>query len=134
MPCYAFPMRYMGIDYGSKRVGVAFSNEDGTMAFPHSVLRNDASLIKSLVALAEREHAEAIVIGASRNLEGEANPIQERIDECILDLTLELGVPIHSEPEVYSTQEAIREQGRNDMTDASAASIILNSYLTRHRS
>lgn len=123
----------MGIDYGSKRVGVAFTNEDGTMAFPHSVLKNDASLISNLVALATAEKAGAIVIGASRDLAGDANPIQERIDECITDLTLELGVPIHEEPEVYSTQEAIREQGRNEMTDAAAATIILNSYLMKHR-
>jgi len=127
-------MRYMGIDYGSKRVGVAFTNEDGTMAFPHSVLKNDSSLIKSLVALATAEAVGAIVIGASRSLEGGANPIQEKIDECITDLTLELGIPIHSEPEVYSTQEAIREQGRNDMTDAAAATIILNSFLMKQRS
>lgn len=127
-------MRYMGIDYGGKRVGVAFSNDDGTMAFPHSVIKNDGELIRNLVALAKAERAEAIVIGASRNLEGGSNPIQDRIDDCILDLTLELGMPVHSEPEVYSTQEAIREQGRNDMTDASAASIILNSYLMKQRS
>lgn len=126
-------MRYMGIDYGSKRVGVAFTNEDGTMAFPHSVLKNDRDLIANLVALVAAEGAGAIVIGASRSLEGGANPIQEKIDECITDLTLELGIPIHSEPEVYSTQEAIREQGRNDMTDAAAATIILNSYLMRAR-
>lgn len=127
-------MRYMGIDFGSKRVGVAFTNEDGTMAFPHSVLKNDRDLIANLAALATAEGAGAIVIGASRSLEGGANPIQEKIDECITDLTLELGIPIHSEPEVYSTQEAIREQGRNDMTDAAAASIILNSFLMKQRS
>lgn len=126
-------MRYMGIDYGTKRVGVALSNEDGTMAFPHSVLKNDGDLIKNLVALAEAEHVGAIVIGASRDLKGDRNPVQERIDECIGDLTLELGIPIFDEPEMYSTQEALRDQGRTPMTDASAATIILNSYLSKQR-
>jgi RNase H-fold protein (predicted Holliday junction resolvase) len=49
----------------------------------------------------------------------------------MLDLTLNLGLPIELEPEQYTTQEAIRLQGRNEMTDASAASVILNSYLLK---
>lgn len=124
-------MRYMGIDYGTKRVGIALSDEGGRMAFPHSVIPNDGKLTAALVALAEREGVGAIVIGASHNPAGGPNPVQERIDECIQDLTLELGVPIHTEPEVYSTREATREQGRNEMTDASAATIILNSFLMK---
>lgn len=133
MYCILSPMRYMGIDYGTKRVGIALSDEGGRMAFPQCVIPNDKDLIKSLVTLAEKEGVGAIVIGASRDLKGDANPVQERIDECIGDLTLELGIPIHSEPEVYSTQEAIREQGRNVMTDASAAAIILNSFLRKQQ-
>jgi RNase H-fold protein (predicted Holliday junction resolvase) len=49
----------------------------------------------------------------------------------MLDLTLSVGIPVELEPEQYTTQEAIRFQGRTDMTDAAAASIILNSYLSR---
>jgi putative holliday junction resolvase len=126
-------MRYMGIDYGTKRVGVALSDAEGRMAFPHAVFKNDGTLIRELAALAVKEGVEAIVFGASRNLEGGANPVQERINDCIADLTLELGIPIHEEPEVYSTQEALRDQGRTPMTDASAAAIILNSFLTKQR-
>jgi len=40
-------------------------------------------------------------------------------------------LPTHLEPEQYTTQEAIRFQGRTEKTDAAAASIILNSYITR---
>jgi RNase H-fold protein (predicted Holliday junction resolvase) len=47
------------------------------------------------------------------------------------DLTLQVGVPVHLEPEQYTTQEAVRFQGRNEKTDASAAAIILNSFITR---
>lgn len=124
----------MGIDYGTKRVGIALSNEDGTMGFPHSVLSNDTDLMRNLVTLAEKEKVEAIVIGSSRSLDGTPNKVQEHIEACIQDLTLHLGVPVHTESEVYSTQEALRAQGRNEMTDASAATIILNSFLTKQRS
>ena len=34
-------MKYLGIDFGSKRVGIAVSDENGQMAFPHSVILND---------------------------------------------------------------------------------------------
>lgn len=123
----------MGIDYGSKRVGIALSNDDGTMAFPREVLQNGASLKDEIIKIIEAEGIEAIVIGHSLDKEGNPNVIQEAIDELITDLTLEVGLPVHLEPEIYSTQEALRFQGRNEMTDASAASIILNSFITRNK-
>ena len=41
-------MRYMGIDYGAKRVGIAISDEKGIIAFPHSVIGNDETLIAKI--------------------------------------------------------------------------------------
>lgn len=127
-------MRYLGIDYGTKRVGVALSDESGTMAFPKIVLSNDERLVSALVALIEEESVGTVVIGHSLNREGAANPVHEAVTELMGDLTLETGVPIHLEPEQYTTQESLRIQGRTDKTDASAAALILNSYLTKHRS
>jgi len=124
-------MRYMGIDYGTKKIGVAFSNEDGTMAFPHSVLPNDASLSSALETLIEEKGVEEMVVGHSKNRDGSENVVQGNIDSFIGDMTLRTGLPIHLEPEEYSTKEALRLQGRTKMTDASAAAIILNSYLNK---
>lgn len=127
-------MRLLGIDYGTKRVGVALTNEDGTMAFPHSVLKNDTELATNISALVASENVERIVIGHSLNGRGEENAVQEGVYELMNDLTLETGLPIELEPEQYSTQEALRDQGRTDKTDASAAAIILNSYITKQGS
>jgi putative holliday junction resolvase len=124
----------MGIDYGKKRVGVAFSDDKGLMAFPHTTLPNDENLQASLCRLITEKAVGSIVIGHSLGRDGVANPIQSQVNELITDLTLAVGIPIHLEPEQYTTKEAIRFQGRNDMTDASAAAIILNSYITRHKS
>ena len=121
----------MGIDYGTKRVGVALSDEGGSMAFPHRVIENSPKLLKELVSLIEEEHVGEIVIGHSLNEKNEANHIQAAIERLVLDLTLAVGVPVHLEPEQYSTQEALRIQRRNEKTDASAAAIILNSHLTK---
>ena len=124
-------MRLMGIDYGTKRVGVALSDDKGMMAFPHSVLPNDAGLQKAIEKIANAEKVGMIVIGHSLGREGTPNAVHAAVEEFMLDLTLGLGLPIELEPEQYTTQEAIRFQGKTDMTDAAAASIILNSYIMR---
>jgi putative Holliday junction resolvase len=126
-------MRKMGIDYGKKRVGVAFTDDAGLMAFPHGVIQNSPDLLKELVALAEEKKVAEIVIGYSLGRDGKPNEIQAQISELVTDLTLHLGLPVHLEPEMYSTQEAIRFQGRNENTDAAAASIILNSFITKNK-
>lgn len=124
-------MRFLGIDYGSKRIGVALSDEKGNIAFPHSVLPNTEELVKEIKDITEKEQVGGIVIGHSLNREGGSNPIHEDVSDFIASLTVEIGIPIELEPEQYTTQEAIRLQGKNEKTDASAAAIILNSYLTK---
>lgn len=126
-------MRYMGIDFGIKRVGIALSDEGGVMAFPHSVIPNNEKLLGAIESLVAHEHVSVIVVGHSFKPDGTTNKIQESINEFIGDMTLRVGIPIHLEPEQYTTQEAKRIQGKNDMTDASAAAIILNSYFNRNK-
>ena len=121
----------MGIDYGTKRVGVALSDDKAMMAFPHVVFSNDDSLMKSLEAVVQKEKVGKIVVGHSLGRDGGPNKVHVQIEEFIQDLTLHIGLPVDLEPEQYTTQEAIRFQGRTEMTDASAASIILNSYIMR---
>lgn len=126
-------MRILGIDYGTKRVGLALTDDQGMMAFPHSVLPNDAHLVKTIEKLIEKEGVGQVVIGHSLDREGGANPVHAKVEEFMLDLTLATGIPIELQPEQYTTQEAIRFQGRTEKTDASAATIILNAYLTKKR-
>lgn len=121
----------MGIDYGSKRVGIALTDEGGHMAFPHGVLPNDTKLQAAIEQLITEKNVTEIVIGHSLDREGNPNKIHEAVESLMMDLTLSVGLPIHLQPEQYTTQEAVRLQGRNDQVDASAAAIILNSYLTK---
>ncbi len=123
----------MGIDYGTKRVGIALSDDKAMMAFPHVVLPNDAKLLKEIEKIVQKEHVEMIVIGHSLGRDGAPNAIHAKIEDFIQDLTLNVGLPIELEPEQYTTQEAVRFQGKGAMTDASAASIILNSYIMRSK-
>lgn len=126
-------MRFLGIDYGSKRVGLALSDESGTMAFPLLVLNNDSSLLAKIEELIKERQVGEIVVGHSLGRHGQPNPIHADVEDFIGDLTLRVGLPIHLEPEQYSTQEALRGQGRTPQTDASAAAIILNSFITKRK-
>lgn len=127
-------MKRMGIDFGSKKIGIAMTDDAGTMAFPHEVVPNNEhflSYVKDLVA--ERGIGE-IVIGHSVNNQGEPNKIHELVEEFITDVTLQIGIPVHLEPEQYSTQQAAQIQGKNRQIDASAAALILDSFITKQKS
>ena len=126
-------MRLLGIDYGVKRVGIALTDETGTMAFPHSVIENSPELAEEIAALVRENGVTGIVIGSSHNLKGEDNPVQASIEAFTRELEEKSGIPVQTEPEQYTTQEALRTQGRTPLTDASAATIILNSYLNRQK-
>ncbi len=126
-------MRLLGIDYGSKKVGLALTDETGTMAFPHSVVLNTATLLKTIETLIIKEKVGAIVLGYSLDRDGIPNKIHAAAEELLLDLTLATGLPVHLQPEQYSTQAAIRLQGKTAMTDAAAAALILDSYLTKRK-
>jgi putative holliday junction resolvase len=122
-------MRFLGIDYGARRVGIAISSEEGNMAFPKCVLPNDRYLIERIAALCEEEDITAIVLGESKNYEGVPNPIMKKI--LIFKKTFEetIGLPVYLHPEFLTSAEAERIQGKNELHDASAAALILKSYL-----
>lgn len=123
----------MGIDFGSKKIGIALTDESGKMAFPHGVIPNDATYKKTIMALIAEKKVGEVVIGHSLNKDGKENKIHSSVEEFMMDLTLELGIPVHLEPEQYSTQQAMRIQGKNAQTDAAAAAIILDSFITRKK-
>jgi len=127
-------MKYLGIDYGEKRVGVAISDEDGKMAFPFDVLSNDKRLIQRLAEICKREKIEKIVFGESKDLAGKDNPLMETAREVFSTIKKKIGLPVVWEPEFFTTAEAERLQGKHGMLDASAAAIILTSYLTKLKS
>lgn len=126
-------MRKLGIDYGTKKIGLALTDESGSMAFPYSVIPTTPDVLKTLVALIEKEKVDEIVIGHSLDRNGKPNAVHEAVEGLMLDLTLETGLPIHLQPEQYTTQAAMQLQGKNSMTDAAAAALILDSFITKRK-
>ncbi len=125
--------RVMGIDVGTKRVGIALSDEGRNMAFPEVVLAHDKNLLSAIVSIIQKKGVGEIVIGHSLDKEGKPNKVHQLAESILLDLTLEVGLPVHLEPEQFTTQAALRIQGRNDMTDAAAATLILDAFLIKNK-
>lgn len=132
-------MRYLGVDYGTSKVGLALSDEEGTMGFPHSIVQNTPRLLEVLCALIATEDVGAVVIGESRDLAGSENPIAKDARALGEQITERAGVPVHYESEVYTTAEArrapekeskSRRPKRHTVIDDSAAALILTSYLS----
>ena len=125
-------MRLLGIDYGAKRIGIALSDEDAGFAIPSIVLENSKNIAKEIYDLAKKNGVKEIVMGESKNYKGKANSILPKS----LELRKELenrGFKVHLEPEFMTSINAKRFQGKNDMLDASAAALILQSYLDRRK-
>jgi len=125
-------MRYLGIDFGEKRVGIAVSDEDGKFAFPTAVLINNKDLMKNIVDLCMKNTVEVVVMGESRNYQGQINDIMWKIQDFKKKLEI-VGYKVVFEPEFMTSVQASQITGENKMLDASAAAIILQSYLNRNK-
>lgn len=118
----------MAVDYGAKRVGIASTDEAGGFAIPRMVIQNDGNLLKTVLNFALENKIEKVVIGESKNLDGTLNPIMEDIVR-FADTLGEDGLEVVFHPEVYTSMEAQQIQGKTAMNDASAAALILKSYI-----
>lgn len=143
--------RIIGIDYGSKRVGIAVSDETGRFALPKKVLKNMggkkadrktdqtaagkadllAPLVDDVATLAQEVGAGEFVVGESRDNNGEENEIMDDVHIFIDALEKKTGLPVSVEPEFMTSIQAARFQGETELLDASAAAIILQSFLDR---
>ncbi|MDP3735673.1 MAG: RuvX/YqgF family protein [bacterium] len=143
-------MRFLGIDYGTKHVGIAISDERGAVAFPKAVLVNIPGVVDEIAALAQAEGVQGVVVGESRRADGGENALQREIVRFKHTLESALpGVSVSLQHEGMSTQSArvapkarrgvlSRERRapaaaarRREPADARAAAVILQRFLDR---
>jgi putative Holliday junction resolvase len=122
-------MRILGVDYGTKRIGVAMTDEGAQMAFPKLVLQNDAKVIENFKKIITENEIKTVVLGESKNFKMVDNEIMKEILDFRDVLEKELNVDVVMYSEIYSSAQAEFFQGKTDLLDASAAAIILQSYL-----
>ena len=137
-------MRALGIDLGSKRIGVAVSDRSGTIATPLTVLQRGgrpADDHRRIAALVVEEEAERIVVGLPLSLSGEVGrAAQSAIAEAEQMATV-VGVPVETHDERLTTVTAdrtlmeldMRAQARRRVVDKVAAAVMLQSWLDSRR-
>jgi len=132
--------RFLGLDVGSRRIGVAVSDELGLTAQPVLTLerrgkhRDD---LRSLARLCRRFGVAGIVVGNPLHLSGEASPRAAKTQAFAAELGELTGLPIHLWDERLTTREAhkiLYEAGRarqkhRNVVDQVAAALILQSFL-----
>lgn len=130
--------RYLGIDYGSKKIGIAISSEDNIFAFPFIIIQNNnkSEASNKIIDILKEKDIKNILVGESLNLNGIENKIFKETKEFIETLkTLfkekeNIDLNVYFEKEWLSTVEARRYDDRRDADD-SAAAIILQRYLDK---
>ncbi len=124
--------RILGIDYGTKRVGVALSDPSAQFAIPLVVVPNSPALVEAIQKLAKESNVEQVVMGESKNYKGEGNSIWAESLQFKKKLE-QAGFVVHLEPEFMTSQQAERFQGHTSLIDASAAALILQSFLDKKK-
>lgn len=122
-------MKFLGIDYGGKRIGLAVSDERGTIAFPRETIANMPGVVTAIKQLVEDEKIGFIVVGDTKSYGGIPNPITLKVKDFVDDLKKVLDVPIASSWEAGSSIEASRYAPDDRHDDAAAAAVILQRYL-----
>jgi putative Holliday junction resolvase len=130
LTCYDMGMKYLSIDYGAKKVGIATSDDEGRMAYPCMISENNTSLMSDIKEIVKAMNIKEIVIGESIDQNGKPNPIMKDIRAFAVRLEDELDLPVHFEKEFMTSLEARRFQGQH-IVDDSAAALILQRYLDR---
>lgn len=124
-------MKFLGIDYGSKRIGLAKSDELGMMAFPFQTIRNSPTVVNEIKKICEQENISQIVLGQSLSEKNIENEIQKDIDIFKTKLEKEISLKVHYENEVYSSHEGQRFNANKSESDSPAATIILQRFLEK---
>jgi len=126
-------MRLLGIDYGSKRIGLAITDPSGFFPAPYDVIENNKQSISKIKKICKDREIGKIIIGQSLNYEGQENIIAKKISEFADKLFEEIELPIDWEREILTTKETERFFGRDKLNDARAAALILKSYIDSHK-
>lgn len=124
-------MKYLGIDFGSKKVGYAESDDDGVLAFPMMIAENNKSLLADTLEIIKALRIHTVVIGESLDGKGKPNPIAKAAREFGIELEDACDVKVVFEKEWYTTVEARKQPEANNNVDDAAAALILQRYLDK---
>jgi len=130
-------MRYLAIDYGTKRTGLAICDSGETIASPLTVIQGQKELLKKIAEVVENENVEAVVLGLPLNMTGSESSQTKLVFKFAEQLKDYLHIPVHFQDErlsSFSAEEKLasakftKEKMRKRL-DAVAAAEILEAFL-----
>ena len=134
-------MKCLGMDLGTKTLGLAVSDKLGIIANPYKTIRyeNVESLVEEVLEIITSEHIEVLVLGYPKNMNNSCGFAVERTNSFKELLEKKTNLPIELIDERLSTVEAenmlissnVSRKDRKEVIDSVAASIILDTYLRR---
>jgi putative Holliday junction resolvase len=137
-------VRVLGVDLGSKRIGLAISDEDEEFAFPAGILdsRGRKRDIAALRELIREKGIGRAVVGLPIHMDGRRGPEAEKAIQFASDLSESAGIPVDTLDERWTSREAERllqpapgkrgaKRRKRGAVDEMAASIILRTYLAQ---
>ncbi|MBP8303266.1 MAG: Holliday junction resolvase RuvX [Phycisphaerae bacterium] len=135
-------MRYLAIDYGARRTGLAICDPHETIASPLRVLEGPDRLCERIAEVVAAESAQAVVVGLPLNMDDTEGPQARAVRRFVESLQGHLKVPIHLCDERLSTFSAQEKLAGMDLPagkrrkrlDAVAAAEILQTFLDQRRS
>lgn len=132
-------MRILALDHGTRRIGVAVSDELKMIAAPLEYIPAEpfAEFLKRLKEIISTKEVELILIGMPRNMDGSYGPAALKVQEFIAVLKETIAIPIKTLDERLTTVQAqrfliqgnVRRNQRKEKVDQTAAAILLQSYL-----
>jgi putative Holliday junction resolvase len=132
-------MRVLALDHGTKRVGLAISDEMGMIAQPLTFLNAEpiAALLEDLKKVVAERNVEQVLVGIPRNMDGSYGPAAEKARKFVDQLKTALTVPVRTWDERLTSVQAnrdmiqggLRREQRKLKADQTAAAILLQSYL-----
>ena len=132
-------MRILALDHGSKRIGVAVSDELKMIAQPLEFISAEpfADFLTRLNQLLSEKQVELILVGMPRNMNGSYGPAALKVEEFVAALRRSMTVPIKTWDERLTSAQAdryliegnVRRDKRKQKVDQTAAAILLQSYL-----
>jgi putative Holliday junction resolvase len=132
-------MRILALDPGTKRIGVAVSDETKTIALPLEAIAAEpfADFLARLKELLVEKEIDLVLIGLPRNMDGSYGPAAQKVEVFAAALRNAITVPIAMRDERLTTVQAnkmliqgnVRRDKRKQKVDQTAAAILLQSYL-----
>jgi len=140
----AVDVRAIGLDLGSKRIGVATSDTSGLIATPYTVLQRTGDRARDHRAIAEivlECEATVVVVGLPLSLSGESGPAARGVIEEIEQMSSVVGVPIETYDERMTSvvanemlmERKMKAQARRRVVDKVAAAVMLQAWLDHRR-